>query len=856
MKSMLKKHIAMLLCLCLCLSLFPAAYAEDYEQVLTETDEALPEINDYQTDEEIVQAYPEDETVYEEVLNEAELPDEVTDTVLETPEEEDLAARLETVFAGITIPEIEQNEIPAGTVRRSNVSAAATLFTAENYGDGLCPVLFYTEKGYDPIGLVVADSAGKVLEPAATDGGWTYLLVPGAYTYRYHDDRAIFADLEETGFTVDGALEIPLDLTAAFEETFSYGFAVNPIYEDVIDIPRMPTREEALDQFIEALIEDSEQNTGSGSFLRGRRLLKSAGDPVEDAAGQLRSGMAEREETVTVTLYGDEAFTEEYLEGIVGKVFYAAFQHDGNHCHGDALWLVWGKVEYSIGASEQDTGGYKGWIKYTITYYTNLAQEEIVRSVVDSMAACLAGLSDYQKAYAINQWLYQNVDYDDERLEDESYKLKYTDYAALIDRTAVCQGFAVAFYRLALAAGLDARTITSSSMKHAWNIVKIDDVWYELDATWDSNRREDNNTVPYYFLRGSTWWSTGHGNGTIGDQFDYSSTNPKYDPLFSTYTLSQADYATQEPGTYIVSYNANGGDSAPGSQVKIHGTDLTLTTERPTRADTPETRYYLTLNANGGTIEVKDNPPAPSKRYYRDFSGKYSLMRWNTKSNKTGTDYAPGGIYSENASMELFAVWGRTYPHVSLKTLSVPTREGYRFKGWGTTSTATEIVNDNYTMKTTESTLYAVWEIEQYTVSFETDGGSAVASQTVTYGEHAVKPADPTKAASWFAGWYTETAPETAFDFANTAIKGDTTLYAVWVQPDFVMPGALTDIEAEAFAGCAFTFVKLSENTVNIGSRAFADCPNLKYIYIPEGAAVDETAFENVEGLTVFRSAA
>ena len=77
MKSMLKKHIAMLLCLCLCLSLFPAAYAEDYEQVLTETDEALPEINNQQTDEEIVQAYPEDETLYEEVLNETELPDEM-----------------------------------------------------------------------------------------------------------------------------------------------------------------------------------------------------------------------------------------------------------------------------------------------------------------------------------------------------------------------------------------------------------------------------------------------------------------------------------------------------------------------------------------------------------------------------------------------------------------------------------------------------------------------------------------------------------------------------------------------------------------------------------------------------------
>lgn len=783
MKSMLKKHIAMLLCLCLCLSLFPAAYAEDYEQVLTETDEALPEINNQQTDEEIVQAYPEDETLYEEVLNEAELPDEVTDTVLETPEEEDLAARLETVFAGITIPEIEQNEIPVSTVRRSNVSAAAALPAAESYGDGLYPVHFHTEKGYDLIGLVVSDDEGKEMEPAATDGGWTYLLAPGAYTYRYHDDRAIFADLEETGFTVDGALEIPLDLTAAFEETFSYGFAVNPIYEDVIDIPRMPTREEALDQFIEALIEDSEQNTGSGSFLRGRRLLKSAGDPVEDAAGQLRSGMAKREETVTVTLYGDEAFTEEYLEGIVGKVFYAAFQHDGNHCHGDALWLVWGNVRYSIGASEQDAGGYKGWINYTITYYTNQAQEEIVRSVVDSMAACLAGLSDYQKACAINQWLYQNVDYDDERLEDESYKLKYTDYAALIDRTAVCQGFAVAFYRLALAAGLDARTITSSSMKHAWNIVKINGIWYELDATWDSNRREDNKTVPYYFLRGSTWWSTGHGNGTIGDQFYYSSTNPKYDPLFSTYTLSQTDYAPQEPGTYIVSYNANGGDSAPGSQVKIHDTDLTLTSELPTRADDPTVTYSLILNGNGGTIAIPSNPTAPAVRYSLKKEVSYSFLRWNSKANGKGTNYNPGGIYSTDASAELFALWNRktTRQYVQLPT---PTREGSYFVGWGTSADATTGITGKYT-------------------------------------------------------------PEK-----------DTTLYAVWVQPDFVMPDALTDIEEEAFAGCAFTFVKLSENTETVGPRAFADCPNLKYIYIPAGAAVDETAFQNVEGLTVFRPAA
>lgn len=851
MKSMLKKHIAILLCLCLCLSLFPAAYAGDYEQVLTETDEALPEINDQQTDEEIVQAYPEDETLYEEVLNETELPDEVTDTVLETPDEESPHVDLETVFAGITIPEIEQNQIPVSTVRRSNVSAAAALLTAESYGDGLFPVLFYTEKGYDPIGLVVADSAGKVLEPAATDGGWTYLLVPGAYTYRYHDDRAIFADLEETGFTVDGALEIPLALTAAFEDRFVFSWDINPLYEGVVDNVLLDdfTYEDALDEMIEHKIAESE-NTGR------RRMLRT----VQSPEVQLRNAMSARQEQTSITFQSSEMWNSDIVNATYAQVLKAAVQHTGNHWEGDTL--SFGYYQYGKSAEwalEPDENGiYTNTIIFLFVYRTTADQEQAVCNAVEGMAAALDGMSDYQKAYAIHEWLYQNVNYDWKHVGDASYLPQFTDYAALFDRICVCQGFTITFYRIALAAGLSARVVTSTSMGHAWNIVSIDGVWYELDSTWDSNRREGGiplSELPYYFLRGSTWWSTGHGNGGIGDQFDPDNTK-YYDPSFDAYTLSTTDYAPQEPKTYIVSYNANGGDSAPGSQVKIHGTDLTLSTERPTRADAPETRYYLTLDANGGTIPTSSNPAAPSKRYYRDFSGKYGLMRWNTKSNGTGTNYNPGGIYSENASMELFAIWGRTYPHVSLKTLSVPTREGYRFKGWGTTSTATEIVNDDYAMKTTESTLYAVWEIEQYTVSFETDGGSAVASQTVTYGEHAVKPADPTKAAFWFAGWYTETAPETAYDFANTAIKGDTTLYAVWVQPDFVMPDALTDIEEEAFAGCAFTFVKLSENTEKVGPRAFADCPNLKYIYIPAGAAVDDTAFQNVEGLTVFRPAA
>ena len=72
-------------------------------------------------------------------------------------------------------------------------------------------------------------------------------------------------------------------------------------------------------------------------------------------------------------------------------------------------------------------------------------------------------------------------------------------------------------------------------------------------------------------------------------------------------------------------------------------------------------------------------------------------------------------------------------------------------------------------------------------------------------------------------------------------------------KPDLFLPASLTSIEADAFAGGAFSFVKLSEKTAKIGARAFADCAKLKYIYIPAATkTIDSTAFRNVNGLTIY----
>ena len=67
-----------------------------------------------------------------------------------------------------------------------------------------------------------------------------------------------------------------------------------------------------------------------------------------------------------------------------------------------------------------------------------------------------------------------------------------------------------------------------------------------------------------------------------------------------------------------------------------------------------------------------------------------------------------------------------------------------------------------------------------HTVTFESNGGSAVAVQTVADGSKVVKPADPTREGFVFDGWCPDAACTAVFDF-DTAITADVTLYARWV---------------------------------------------------------------------------
>lgn len=130
-------------------------------------------------------------------------------------------------------------------------------------------------------------------------------------------------------------------------------------------------------------------------------------------------------------------------------------------------------------------------------FLSSMAQEDEATKEADKIIQSLHldGMSEYEKLRAIYDWLCKNVKYDNSTPGSETEMLlQHSAYAALVKHTAVCQGYATAFYRLALMAGLNARMVTGTGAgePHGWNIVKIDGKWYYVDATWDAGVAEEN----------------------------------------------------------------------------------------------------------------------------------------------------------------------------------------------------------------------------------------------------------------------------------------------------------------------------------------------------------------------------
>ena len=229
-------------------------------------------------------------------------------------------------------------------------------------------------------------------------------------------------------------------------------------------------------------------------------------------------------------------------------------------------------------------------------------------------------------------------------------------------------------------------------------------------------------------------------------------------------TANTTLYAHWKANAYTVSYNVNGGTGSIASQTKTHNTNLTLTTNKPTGKS-----FTVTYNANGGTVS------SSSKTVSQIFTS------WNTAANGSGTTYNAGATYSANANVTLYA----QYANPSIGSLPTPTRSGYAFDGWYTAANGGTKITDS-TKVTANTTVYAHWKANAYTVSYNVNGGTgSIASQTKTHGTNltltTTKPTGKSFTVSYNAnGGNVSSSSKTVsqtFTNWNTAANGRGTAY-------------------------------------------------------------------------------
>ena len=293
-------------------------------------------------------------------------------------------------------------------------------------------------------------------------------------------------------------------------------------------------------------------------------------------------------------------------------------------------------------------------------------------------------------------------------------------------------------------------------------------VYMDLDSTYTVN-------YPGCFL----YANGGRVEGTV-----YVGTNKigtKNNYVDSVKATNAIDHTDAKPTTVFTGDVSCEGDIRGGI---FHGS-VTVTDSNGNMADTSKYNYWkFCSNLSGGSFykPVRTECHVSGGTFYRGLTmnknAKLSGQPMNTGADINDKTNIPNPDGKPVTVTYAYGALGGTYATQIVQTgekaiePDVPSRQGYQFTDWYLDDTKYDFAAP----VTGDMTLTAKWTANSYTITFDTDGGSAVDAQTVAYGEKAKTPADPTKTGYTFAGWE---LGGNAYDFA-AAVTGNMTLTAKW----------------------------------------------------------------------------
>lgn len=321
--------------------------------------------------------------------------------------------------------------------------------------------------------------------------------------------------------------------------------------------------------------------------------------------------------------------------------------------------------------------------------------------------------------------------------------------------------------------------------------------------------------------------------------------------------MSDITIKTAESGTLPLNTFTRAGYTFIGWSTSANGEAIYTDGATYQMGSEPRTTLYAVWQANLNTLVIYANNGTEQTKELKLYTGQvinlplndftyagYTFEGWATEGSG-GVAYEDGASFIMPAAATTYigAIWkanqntlvldanngtGSTTKQYISTNSAMPinactfTKQGYKFVGWSSTRNGgvEYLDGSNYLMGTgAEYTLYAVWEIVNYQISYELDGGTNSSANPNSYNinTEVIMLASPVKAGYTFDGWYSDEAGTRKITEINTASTGNITIYAKWTvnknKINFSSAsgeGSMSSIEAETgsvitLPECTFT---------------------------------------------------
>ena len=592
-----------------------------------------------------------------------------------------------------------------------------------------------------------------------------------------------------------------IDTVRASEMEYETLYYINPLYKDVVQI-----------QDLQGLPCYATSTLAEPIYLTD--------DSV--AIDNLREAFVERMPSVTIYYEQKGAFEDEQFNEWINEVF----EHTGNPAEGDYLRWQCGGASLHTSCLIYPNETYKYTLVFSFLYYTTAEQEEKLDEAIEKLfdeIQIVDVMRDYYKIKSVYDYVCSNITYDYDNLNDSDYKLKYTAYAALIHKSAVCQGYALLLYRIYNELGISTRLIagTAGGGAHGWNIVKLDGVYYLADSTWDAGK-----TTYRYFLKGSSSF-TDHASYDEYCSSEFLSAYPISSEDYVAPNIVESGYCGEEGHTEDAIYTLynNGTLVIEGTVGIASGKFRERTDIKTVKIDTGITGigdYAFSLCTEIESIDISETVTSIGERA---FESCYSLKSIDIPESVASIEkYAfvyCSGITNVHLPNNITSIEESVFSNCnSLTNITIP--EG-----------VTSIDNGSF---------YNCSGLENITIPQSVVNIASTAFENCTNLE-SVYITDLKK---WCEITFGATKTNPLYYGADLFLNGEV------LSGEIAIPEGTTIIGDYAFEGWeGFTSITVPESVASIGKYAFSKCDQMASISLDEGLrSIGECAFEYCGALT------